>query len=113
MKVKSIIACGLLLLGVEATTTSCEDMMTADNHLVTTDLAPQDTLYQMMGIFKRMQKLATRTVLLGEVRADLVDINEKTPLSIQELSKNSVSLDNEYNNPRIHNEPSLWGQMNL
>lgn len=89
-----------LLAAIGLSTTSCEDMFTPDNGMVTTDLAPKDTLYQMMGIFKRMQKLATRTILLGEVRADLVDINEKTPLSIQELSKNSVSLDNEYNNPR-------------
>ena len=37
--------------------TSCEDMFTAENHLVTTDLAPQDTVFHTMGIVKRMQKL--------------------------------------------------------
>ena len=75
MKVKSIIACGLLLLGMGAATTSCEDMFEAENKLVTTDLAPNDTVYQMMGIVQRMQKLAERTVLLGEVRADLLDVD--------------------------------------
>ncbi|MBQ4380025.1 MAG: RagB/SusD family nutrient uptake outer membrane protein [Bacteroidaceae bacterium] len=100
MKIKSIIACGLLLLGVGAATTSCEDMMTPDNKLVTTDFAPQDTLYQMMGIIKRMQKLADRTVLLGEVRADLVDVDQAhSSADIKELGNNDVSTTNVYNSP--------------
>ncbi len=100
MKVKSIIACGLLLLGVGAATTSCEDMFTAENTLVTTDLAPKDTLYQMMGIIQRMQKLADRTVLLGEIRADLVEVDPiHASADIQELSVNKVSLNNVYNKP--------------
>ncbi len=100
MKIKSIITCGLLLLGVGAATTSCEDMMTPDNNLVTTNLAPQDTLYQMMGIIQRMQKLADRTILLGELRADLVDVDPVHASSdLQELSNNTISLTNKYNSP--------------
>ncbi len=100
MKMKSIIKCGLLLLGLGAATVSCEDMFTAENTLVTTDLAPQDTLYQMMGIIKRMQKLADRTVLLGEVRADLVDVDPlHASADIQELAANNVSATNMYNQP--------------
>ena len=75
MKLKSIIACGAILLGVGSATTSCEDMFTPDNALVSTELAPKDTLYHFMGIVKNMQKLADRTVLLGEIRADLVDLD--------------------------------------
>ena len=77
----------------------CEDMFTADNELVTPDLEPQDTLYQMMGIVQRMQKLATRTILLGEARADLVDVNSHTDEAIRQLAENNAGLDNEYNNP--------------
>ena len=100
MKFKSIIACGLLLLGVGAATTSCEDMFTAENKLVTTDLAPKDTLYQVMGIVQRMQKLADRTVLLGEVRADLVEVDPiHASADIQELAANNVSTTNAYNRP--------------
>lgn len=100
MKLKSIIACGLLLLGVGAATTSCEDMFTAENSLVATDLAPQDTIYQVMGIVKRMQKLADRTVLLGEIRADLVEVDPlHAPADIQELATNIVSASNVYNKP--------------
>jgi hypothetical protein len=100
MKMKSIIKCGLILLGFGTATVSCEDMFTADNTLVTTNLAPQDTLYQMMGIVKRMQKLADRTVLLGEVRADLVDVDPLHASSdIQELAANNISATNIYNQP--------------
>lgn len=100
MKLKSIITCGLLLLGVGAATTSCEDMFTAENNLVTTDLAPKDTLYQVMGILERMQKLADKTVLLGEIRADLVDVDPvHASADIQELAVNNVSTSNIYNKP--------------
>ncbi len=100
MKLKSIIACGALLLTVGAATTSCEDMFTAENKLVTTDLTPQDTVYQVMGIIQRMQKLADRTVLLGELRGDLVDVDPAhSSVHLQELAANNVSDDNIYNQP--------------
>lgn len=100
MKVKSIILSGMLLLGVGASTTSCEDMFTADNNKVSTNLAPADSLFQTMGIIKSMQKLADRTVLLGEVRADLVTVDPLHASSdIQELANNNVSETNVYNNP--------------
>ena len=100
MKVKSIILNGLLLLGVGAATTSCEDMFTAENNLVSTDLAPQDTVYQMMGIVQRMQKLADRTVLLGEIRADLVEVNPSVASTdLQQLYNNNIDGDNVYNKP--------------
>ncbi len=100
MKFKSIITCGLLLLGVGAATTSCEDMFTAENNLVTTDLTPKDTLYQVMGIVQRMQKLADRTVLLGEVRADLLEVDPvHASADVQELGANNISTSNVYNQP--------------
>ena len=99
MKTKSIILSALLLIGVGAFTTSCEDMFTAENKLVQTDLAPRDTVYQIMGIVQNMQKIADRTVILGEIRADLVDINSQTPIDLQAVANNEVTIDNAYNNP--------------
>lgn len=100
MKIKSIIISGLLLAGLGASTTSCEDMFTAENNLVSTDLTPQDTLWQMMGIVQRMQKLADRTILLGEVRADLVTVDDiHASADIKELATNQVSTTNSYNSP--------------
>lgn len=100
MKLKSIIACGLLLLGVGTATTSCEDMFTAENHLVTTDLTPKDTLYQVMGIVQRMQKIVDKSILLGEVRADLLQVDPvHASADIQELAANNISVGNVYNKP--------------
>lgn len=91
----------MLLLGVGAATTSCKDMFTPDNNIVTTELAPQDTVFQAMGIVQRMQKLADRTVLLGELRGDLVNINrEYASPSLQQIFDNNVDVNNEYNKPR-------------
>ncbi len=97
MKTKSIILSGLLLASLGAVTTSCEDMFTTDNSLVTTELAPKDSMYQVLGIINRMQKLADRTVLLGELRSDLVDINPTASTTLQEIANNRISVDNEYN----------------
>ena len=108
MKTKAIIFSLLVLLGVGMTTTSCEDMFTPENSLVETDLTPADTLYQMMGIVRGMQKVIDKSIILGEVRADLVDINAYTTTDLQELSKNNVSDANAYNTPS-----DFYGVVNL
>lgn len=98
MKTKSIILSGLLLVSLGAVTTSCEDMLDVDDELHTTNLAPQDTVYQVLGIVNRMQSLVDRTVLLGELRADLVDLDPTVAkTSLQEIMANNISTDNEYN----------------
>ena len=78
-------------------TTSCEDMFTKESDLNTTELAPEDTIYRVMGIVKQMQKLVDRTVLLGEARADLVDITSATTTTLQEIAANTIGTDNSYN----------------
>ena len=78
---------------------SCEDMFTPENNLVSTELAPQDTLYQMMGIVKKVQALAERMVVLGEARADLVTVNPTASTDLQNAANSDWSSDNVYNNP--------------
>ena len=98
MKTKSIIFSGLLLVTLGAATTSCEDMLSVEDELHTTNLAPQDTVYQLMGIINRMQSLVDRTVVLGELRADLVDLDPTVAkTSLQDVMNNNISTDNEYN----------------
>lgn len=87
------------MVGLGTVSTSCEDMFTTDNSLVTDDLTPQDTVYQVMGIVRQMQNLVDKTILLGEVRADLVDYNSSSSVDIQDLANNTVDLDNKYNQP--------------
>lgn len=106
MKAKSIILSGLLLLGVGASTTSCEDMFTAENSLVSTNLAPQDTVYQLMGIVQNMQKIADRTVILGELRADLVDVNEHTPTALRQLATGEANSDDAISTANLYNKPA-------
>ena len=98
MKTKSIIFSGLLLLTLGAATTSCEDMLSVEDELHTTNLAPQDTVHQVMGIINRMQSLVDRTVVLGELRADLVDIDPSVAkTSLQDVMNNNIPIENEYN----------------
>ena len=99
MKTKYII-CALALTLTLGATTSCEDMFTTESGLIETDMAPKDTLYRVMGIVRGMQKIADKSILLGEVRADLVDINAFTTTALQELSNNNISTSNAYNTPQ-------------
>lgn len=71
MKNKSIIFALLLACGVGATTTSCEDMLSADSDRTLPSNAG-DTLYGYWGIMKAVQNLGERYVILGEARGDLL-----------------------------------------
>lgn len=101
MKLKSILLGGLSLITL-GTYTSCTDLMDTDSKLVmfsqdhTLDEAT-DTVYSVMGIINKMQLLADRTVLLGEIRGDLVELTPKANVDLQELAQFKVGKDNAYN----------------
>ena len=64
--------------------TSCSDMLDTDSELVqfqedNTLNHPTDSVYSVMGIVNRMQLIADRTVLLGEMRGDLVETPRQLP----------------------------------
>jgi len=101
MKRNSIIysvALTLLLGGF----TACEDMLDVssssvqyeDRHEIN---SAADSLYSVVGIFSKLQTIADRTVLLGELRGDLVTDNENTEKDLRELINHNVSADNVYN----------------
>lgn len=102
MKTKSLIFSAMLLLGAGVATTSCDDMLDAENKLVTENFAPQDTVYQFNGIIHAMQGVVDQTILLGELRADLVSVNSSASQDLQALGLNNVSTDNVYNNPAAY-----------
>ena len=84
---------------------SCDDMLETESDLyVNADggnlTDPTDTIYSMVGILNKLQPLADRTVLLGEVRADLVDLTPYASTDLQQLANFTVADDNVYNNPR-------------
>ena len=73
-------------------------MLEVDDELHTTNLAPQDTVYQMFGIINRIQSLVDRTVVLGELRADLIEVDpDVAKTSLQEVMNNQIDIKNEYN----------------
>ena len=58
---------------------------------------PTDSVYSVLGIINRMQLIADRVVLLGEVRSDLVAPTEAASADLKRLSAFDFSQDNKYN----------------
>jgi len=84
---------------------SCEDMLTVEsNRYVTvgdnTLSSPNDSVYSVFGLLKGMQKVGDRYILLGEMRADLLDVTEYTPAAIRQLSDFNADSANVYANPK-------------
>ena len=61
-----------------------------------------DSVWSVTGILKKLQALGDRTVLLGEVRGDLVKLTESASSDLRELSNFEVGDDNRYNDPSAY-----------
>lgn len=104
MKLKNIIplaALALPLCGVGSLTSCTEsdsDLVSfvEDNRLNT----PNDTVYSLMGVINKMQTIADRTILLGELRGDLTTLTSSATLDLQDIANFTVGADNPYNNAR-------------
>ena len=85
--------------------TSCADFFDqesehvafVDNHYL--DNAT-DTIYSVVGILNKLQAIGDRTVLLGEVRGDLVDITNEANSDLRDMALFNIGNDNRYNQPR-------------
>ncbi|MBQ9355828.1 MAG: RagB/SusD family nutrient uptake outer membrane protein [Prevotella sp.] len=82
---------------------SCSDILDTDSELVefekdNTLNHPTDSVYSILGIVNKMQIIADRTVLLGEVRADLVNPTDAASSDLKRLSAFSLAEPNKYNN---------------
>ena len=81
--------------------TACEDMLDVSSTSIqyedkhTLDSAV-DSLYSVIGILSKLQHIADRTILLGELRADLVTDNENTEKDLRELINHDVKASNAY-----------------
>ena len=58
-----------------------------------------DSVWSVTGILKKLQALGDRTVLLGEVRGDLVTLTQTANSDLRQLANFEVSDDNRYNVP--------------
>jgi hypothetical protein len=86
LKMAIVALCLLPLVGLF----SCDGMLKTDTeHYLNTDgyelNSPNDTLYSMVGILRKMQAIADRYVLVGELRGDLMDITENADLDLQAI----------------------------
>lgn len=82
---------------------ACSDMLDTDSELVEFQEdnqlnSPTDSVYSVMGIIYKLQTLADRTVLLGEVRADLVAPTEYANADLKALASfETTDAKNRYN----------------
>ena len=67
-----------------------------ENHLTNAT----DTIYSVTGIMHKMQALADRTILLGEARADLVDLTSAANADLRQVALFQTDDNNRYNQPR-------------
>lgn len=84
---------------------SCSDFFEEDsNYIINADddhlSNATDTIYSVTGILNKLQAIADRTVLFGEVRGDLTDVTEATSSDLRALATFTVGDDNAYNVPR-------------
>ncbi len=66
-----------------------------ENHLVNAT----DTIYSVTGIFNKLQAIADRTILLGELRGDLVNVNKNASSDIRDIANFQIGDNNKYNSP--------------
>ncbi|MBE6291073.1 MAG: RagB/SusD family nutrient uptake outer membrane protein [Bacteroidales bacterium] len=100
MKSKSIIGV-LTIFFTIVLTTSCADMLDIDSNRVVYEKdhhlnSTADSVYSTLGILQSLQQIADRYVILGEVRGDLVTINDVTKTSLRNLANFEFDAENEY-----------------
>ena len=100
MKSKSFIV-ALLTVSTLGLATSCADMFDIDSTRVVYEKdhnldSTADSVYSTLGVLQGMRQIADRYVILGEVRGDLCEINEKTKTSLRNLANFNFTDDNEY-----------------
>ena len=99
------VKCGLLAacsLALVTPFTSCDDMLDTDSDFVmyeedNTLNHATDSVYSVLGIINKMQAIADRTVLLGEVRADLMTPTDAASADLKRLAAWDFSVENKYN----------------
>jgi len=81
---------------------SCSNLMDTDSELVerledNRLQEPTDSVYSVMGIIYKMQTIADRTVLLGELRSDLTTTTAAASKDLKAITNFTVDNQNAYN----------------
>lgn len=101
-KFKIIVLLGAMALG----TTSCSDMMDINSDRVAYEEQNQlknanDSIYSVMGILSKMQNIADRCIVLGELRGDLMTTDPTyATTDLKEIENFEVGRNNKYADKR-------------
>lgn len=95
----------LCVVAASSAVTSCSDFFEQESkHVIFSDgnhlIGATDTIYSVIGIMNKMQAVADRTILLGEARADLMDITDVTASDLRDVALFNANSENMYNQPR-------------
>lgn len=83
-------------------TASCGDMLDTDSNIVEFEEnnhinSASDTVYSVLGIINKIQVIAERNALIGDVHSDFITTTEKTSTDLKALSDFTATTDNRYN----------------
>lgn len=92
---------------------ACDTLLDVDSdrHIFEEDYgmkSSNDTLYSMFGVYSQLQKLADSYVVLGELRGDLMDVNQTADRFLKEV----YNFDFSENNPYSNNEKDYYAVIN-
>lgn len=84
--------------------TACSDFLYDDSDIVTYSDKEflnndADTLWSVVGIMNKLQAVADRTILLGELRGDLVTVTANADADLRDISQFTIGSSNKYNSP--------------
>ena len=84
---------------------SCEDFFDQESeHIIPADQehlnSATDTIYSLTGILSKLEALGDRTILLGELRGDLMDYTGTADGDLVDIAQFNVGDDNRFNSPR-------------
>lgn len=93
------------VLGLALGFSSCSDYFDVEStHFIDSEKShlktATDTIYSVIGILNKVQAIGDRTILLGEMRGDLVTVNEHTSSDLRDVAMFQIGDDNIYNQPR-------------
>lgn len=87
------------------TLNSCSDMLETDNESMVSNPelnAKTDSMFYALGIAQAMQQVADQYFYIGELRGELVTVDEaNTDKNLKELANYSASLDNAYDSSYV------------
>jgi len=100
--IKYYLVAGLVSCGFSLVSTSCSDMLETDSDLIAYEKdhtlnQATDSVYSSLGIVYKLQSIADRIALLGEVRGDLVTTTSTASDDLKRISTFDFTGKNKYN----------------